>query len=101
MNALSKNIVEGLIGSLKNIKEDDHIRAVVLTGSGRSFCTGGDITSFPKGNSAALGRMYMQKIQSFIKEWSDLEKPVIAAVNDHRTGVDAFFEKRAPIFSGN
>lgn len=86
LNALSKNIVEGLIDSLKNIKEDNSIRAVILTGSGRGFCAGGDITSFPKGNSAALGRTYMQKMQTFIKEWSELEKPIIAVVNGYAVG---------------
>ncbi|WP_078428401.1 enoyl-CoA hydratase/isomerase family protein [Alkalihalobacterium alkalinitrilicum] len=87
MNALSKAIIEGLKSSLARIKEDPEIRAVVLTGSGRAFCAGGDIKEFPgDGNNAAISRDYMKFGLPFMADLAQLEKPVVAAVDGYAVG---------------
>lgn len=86
MNALSGGILSGLMEAVQKIKFNTDIRAVILTGSGRAFCAGGDITSFPGISSAASGRRAMQQTAAFVKDLSQLEKPVIAAVNGHAIG---------------
>ena len=44
VNQLSKHFVEDLAQALKAAYEDDDIKAMVLTGSGRNFIAGADIT---------------------------------------------------------
>jgi len=43
LNAINGDLMESLRDSLQRAKDDDEIRAVVITGSGRSFCSGGDV----------------------------------------------------------
>lgn len=85
-NALSSAIIEGLDHNLNSIIHDSSIRAVILTGNGKSFCAGGDIKGFSNVTTAASGRKYMQKHSHFLKELVNMEKPVIAAVNGFAIG---------------
>ena len=43
LNALNLELTSGLRDSLVHAAKDDSIRAVVITGSGRGFCAGGDL----------------------------------------------------------
>jgi 2-(1,2-epoxy-1,2-dihydrophenyl)acetyl-CoA isomerase len=86
LNALSGEIVEGLTNAIKAIKHDPAVRAVILTGNGKSFCSGGNIKSFSSVTSAASGRKYMLETGGFIKDLAELEKPVIAAVTGYAVG---------------
>src|SRR5439155_3334365 len=45
LNALSDQMMQGLSSSLHNAATDPNVGAVLLTGAGRSFCSGGDITA--------------------------------------------------------
>src|SRR5260370_8113042 len=46
LNALNYELVDSIVHALERIEEEKHIRAVVLTGSGRSFSAGADIHEF-------------------------------------------------------
>jgi 2-(1,2-epoxy-1,2-dihydrophenyl)acetyl-CoA isomerase len=86
LNSLSVEIVDGLTKSLRSIKHDPAVRAVILTGNGKAFCAGGNIKSFSSITSAASGRRYMHETGGFIKDLVQMEKPVIAAVNGYAVG---------------
>ena len=43
LNALDHALARGLLEALNQAAEDKTVRAVVLTGSGRGFCAGGDL----------------------------------------------------------
>jgi len=45
MNALTYGMIKGLISYFQEAEQDDTIRAVLLTGAGRAFCTGADLVS--------------------------------------------------------
>lgn len=45
LNALSDEIRSGLVASLQRLDADDAVGCIVLTGSGRGFCAGGDVKS--------------------------------------------------------
>jgi enoyl-CoA hydratase/carnithine racemase len=45
LNALSTPIIEGLLEALPRLAEDTEVGAIVLTGAGRAFCSGGDVKS--------------------------------------------------------
>jgi 2-(1,2-epoxy-1,2-dihydrophenyl)acetyl-CoA isomerase len=86
MNSLSREMVEGFSSSLMKIKKDPRIRAVVLTGSGKAFCAGGNIKGFPTEGSPILVREIMKNDFPFLLDLVHLEKPVIAAVNGYAVG---------------
>ncbi len=86
LNALTTSIKDGLSNSIAAIQHDPAVRAVILTGNGKAFSAGGNIKGFGNISSAAAGRKRMLEGTSFIKDLSEMEKPVIAAVNGYAIG---------------
>ncbi len=83
-NALSLEMREAFARALPELRADDGIKAVVLTGSGGHFCAGGDIKSIAQAHAQGLdafeGRARIRKIHQWYDALVDLEKPVISAV---------------------
>jgi len=78
-NAINRAMHEGLAAALREAGERE-IRAVVLTGAGRGFCSGQDLREFeslPGGVREALEQTYHPNVRAI----RALEKPVLAAVN--------------------
>lgn len=78
-NAVNRAMHDGLAAALADAA-DPGVRAVVITGAGRGFCSGQDLREFgtlPGGVRAALEETYHPNIRAI----RSLEKPVIAAVN--------------------
>ena len=85
LNALNRTVLEELFDVFNKIDADSNIRAVILTGAGRSFVAGADIVQMST-MTVAEGRAfaaYGQKVMNFIEK---TEKPVIAAVNGFALG---------------
>jgi 2-(1,2-epoxy-1,2-dihydrophenyl)acetyl-CoA isomerase len=53
LNALSDNIISGLLDNLRRAGTDESVGAVVVTGAGRGFCAGGDIGRMRERNEKA------------------------------------------------
>lgn len=82
-NALGAELAEGLREAVSGIAARSDLRAVLLTGRGRSFCVGGDINGFRSDLSAlsdSLGRSLSQ-LNATISQLADLPVPVVTAVN--------------------
>ena len=78
-NALNRAVHDGLREALAEATETD-VRAVVVTGAGRGFCSGQDLREFqslPGGVRQALEETYHPNIRAI----RALDKPVLAAVN--------------------
>ena len=92
LNAMTTELVQGLHDTLDDIALDPSVRVVVLTGSGRGFCAGLDLTGYGKApNSETLGRVQagfaVQKhISSLIPHMRSIPQPIIAAVNGAAAG---------------
>ena len=84
-NALSLPLRAALHSTLAAAMADADCRAIVLTGAGGHFCSGGDITSF-EGVTPATGRVRMQGIHAVVRLLIRGEKPVVAAVEGHAAG---------------
>ena len=51
-NALSRDMVQGLIGCLDRAEQDADVRSILLTGAGSAFCAGGDVKGMAAGRDA-------------------------------------------------
>jgi 2-(1,2-epoxy-1,2-dihydrophenyl)acetyl-CoA isomerase len=78
-NAINRAMHDGLAAALSEAA-DPEVRAVVVTGAGRGFCSGQDLRefeSFPGGVREALEQTYHPNVRAM----RALEKPLIGAVN--------------------
>lgn len=86
LNALNIKTVLELYDAFKQIKDDDEIRVVILTGSGeKSFVAGADISEFQKLTPDGA-REYAIRGQALLNLIERLGKPVIAAINGYALG---------------
>ena len=84
LNAFNQAMQAALAAGLKEARDPD-VRAVVITGAGRGFCVGQDLTEFREAPGDIGGRLrggYHPNILAL----RALEKPVIAAVNGPTAG---------------
>ena len=83
LNAINQAVHEGLATALKQARADE-IRAVVITGAGRGFCVGQDLTEFRE--SPDVAERLRNSYHPIVMAIRALEKPVIAAVNGAAAG---------------
>jgi enoyl-CoA hydratase/carnithine racemase len=79
-NSLHPDMVAQLSTALKSAEADSNINAVVITGAGRSFCAGLDL-SLLVGWNAEEKLAYLETVTSIFRLVWELPQPVIAAVN--------------------
>jgi enoyl-CoA hydratase len=85
LNAVNIETILELEDAVRRFGEDDTIAVIVITGEGKSFVSGSDISRLAEMDSLAA-REYSrvgQRVLSFIE---NVEKPVIAAVNGYALG---------------
>ncbi|MFL6110143.1 MAG: enoyl-CoA hydratase/isomerase family protein [Catenulispora sp.] len=95
LNAIDAAQRDRLISLLRRASADPQTRVVVLTATGRGFCTGADLR--PKPGSASspapgpgdVSRTIRDGAQALVAAVLDCEKPVIAAVNGIAAGIGA------------
>lgn len=92
LNAMTSELVEGLHRILDQIAIDPESRVVILTGAGKGFCAGLDLTGYgaaPHTNhlGAIQSSFAVQKhIASLISHMRSIPQPIIAAVNGAAAG---------------
>jgi 2-(1,2-epoxy-1,2-dihydrophenyl)acetyl-CoA isomerase len=84
LNAFNAAMHEALAAGLEEARAQD-VRAVVITGSGRGFCVGQDLTEFREA-AGDIGDRLRSNYHPNILAIRGLEKPVIAAVNGPAAG---------------
>jgi enoyl-CoA hydratase/carnithine racemase len=89
LNAFGGRMRQEIAEVIDDVCADPEVRVIVITGAGKAFCVGGDITEFVSGETKALSetspseRPAMSKI---VLALNRVEKPVIAAVNGVAAG---------------
>src|SRR5256886_13580306 len=89
LNAFNAELHRALGSGLKEAGEAD-VRAVVITGAGRGFCVGQDLTEFREA-PGDIGSRLRESYHPNILAIRALEKPVIAAVNGVAAGAGMSF----------
>src|SRR5256886_13787557 len=94
-NAMNPEMRQAFVEALARAAEEPDVRAVVLTGAGKAFCTGADLSGSRAATGAAAPpaagdtRRAMLPSQRVIRTLWDLEKPTLAAVNGVAAGLGA------------
>ena len=70
-------------------KNDNNIRAIVITGSGKAFCAGQDLGEATDPNGPKLQKIVNEHYNPIISKIRNIEKPIIAAVNGVAAGAGA------------
>jgi enoyl-CoA hydratase/carnithine racemase len=84
LNALSRKMTNSLVQAVDEIAQDDNIRVVILTGAGRGFCSGADVSAMlQRAELSAVSRFARAQVLGwpFFDCLPRLDKPVIAAIN--------------------
>jgi 2-(1,2-epoxy-1,2-dihydrophenyl)acetyl-CoA isomerase len=87
LNAYSEIMVHEILAALGDARDDDEIRAVIITGTGRGFCSGGDIGrdfQYPtryRGHRMESMLEMRENMHELVKFLQRVDKPTIAAVN--------------------
>jgi methylglutaconyl-CoA hydratase len=87
-NAMSGQMIDDLALAAERLAADDRVRAVILTGAGRSFCAGADLNWMRSqiDADAATRRAGALTLAEMLQSWNHLPKPVIARVQGNSFG---------------
>jgi len=81
-NAFDLEVREGIAQAVFEARDDDSVRAVVITGAEGVFCAGGDLRSLSEAKRPVFkDRDRIRRLHAWFRELVNLEKPVIAAVD--------------------
>jgi enoyl-CoA hydratase/carnithine racemase len=87
LNAITAELLEDLIRALNAANQDPAIRAILLTGAGRAFCSGDDLKDFESQlGSEPKVRAYIERIQDVSRCIILGDKPVIGAIHGWAVG---------------
>src|SRR5690349_4439409 len=94
LNAISTDLRSEVAAAVKDAHDDDGIRALVITGVGRGFCSGADLSAVASGVRGTLPEPTTQAGRldedGWVGRWAKMfhrfDKPVIAAVNGIAAG---------------
>jgi 2-(1,2-epoxy-1,2-dihydrophenyl)acetyl-CoA isomerase len=96
MNAIGALTRKQLGDAIKQVERDDAVRVVVLTGSGRAFCSGADVTEMAQGDGGMrtaedVGNVLRNEYMPMLTRLRTMPKPVIAAMNGPAVGIGASY----------
>jgi 2-(1,2-epoxy-1,2-dihydrophenyl)acetyl-CoA isomerase len=92
LNSFNGPMADALIAALRRAAEDDDVRAILLTGSGRAFSAGQDLGAVPSGDGKPmpdLGDLVRRQYNPIVHAIRTMEKPVVCAVNGVAAGAGA------------
>jgi enoyl-CoA hydratase len=79
LNALSPGIRQGLKEGFEEVEKDSEVKVAIVTGAGKTFCAGADISGFDFAPTAV--KAFLHDVFKALTIGENVSKPVIAAVN--------------------
>jgi len=89
LNAITRALALELQEQLLACDENENVRAVVLTGAGRAFCSGQDLSEFPKDQLPDFEKGLDENYNPLVRILKTIRKPVLCAVNGVAAGAGA------------
>ncbi|MGC9106312.1 MAG: enoyl-CoA hydratase/isomerase family protein [Thermoprotei archaeon] len=85
LNAINEKMVDELRQALTDLENNQDVRVIVITGTGKAFCAGADITQFTQLNGYTAWKFAKKgrELMDFIER---LSKPTIAMINGYALG---------------
>ena len=85
-NSLSLAMRDGLANAIHQAADDYTVRAIYITGSGRSFCAGGDFETLSKFNDPYSTHNRFRHNLAFLTQMIRMPKPIVMGVNGYAVG---------------
>jgi len=82
-NAINVELAEELLHALTRVRDEEGVKVVVLTGAGKSFCAGGDLSVLPTFNHYSVVDWMGRTGQDIVRAITENEKVVVAKVKGH------------------
>lgn len=89
LNALTVEMKQELLAALRSVARDPSVRAVVLTGAGRAFCTGQDLKERLEPGASPLAVELRERYSPIIRAMRALDQPIVGAINGVAAGAGA------------
>ncbi len=93
LNAMNDQAFKEICHALEQVEKDDKTRVLIITGAGRAFCAGADLTPGPDGERLIdeqhpeVVRLDLRRLQAMTRQVRRMNKVVIAMVNGVAVGV--------------
>lgn len=84
-NPLNIELIEALHAAIEGVRDDETVRAAILTGTGKCFCAGLDVKAVPEYSPEQMRRLITGINRMCLSMYSML-KPLVAAVDGHAIG---------------
>jgi 2-(1,2-epoxy-1,2-dihydrophenyl)acetyl-CoA isomerase len=99
LNAFTARMHEELHAALQQVRAEETVRALLITGSGRGFCAGQDLNerAMSDGAQVELGSALEKSYNPMVRGLRDLHMPVLCAVNGVAAGAGCNFALAADI----
>ena len=86
LNAFNEKMTTEMAEALRDAERDASVRAIMITGAGRGFCSGQDLRDRAGTSSFSFVESLRRRYNPFIAKLLTIEKPVLAAVNGVAAG---------------
>jgi 2-(1,2-epoxy-1,2-dihydrophenyl)acetyl-CoA isomerase len=88
-NSFNREMALELQNELDNAENNELVRSIVLTGTGKAFCAGQDLAEAIDPNGPGIEKIVREHYNPIILKIRKIEKPIIAAVNGVAAGAGA------------
>jgi len=89
-NSFNRTMALGFLEVLEDCQNNDEVRALVISGTGKAFCAGQDLKEITeKTNNLGFKQILEEQYNPIIKKLCDIQKPIVAAVNGVAAGAGA------------
>jgi len=85
-NSMDGEVMPAFLDIIGQVKEEPDLRCLVITGSGKSFCSGADFKSTPFDNVTNLPHELVMGVYETFLKIQEIRIPTIAAMNGHAIG---------------
>jgi enoyl-CoA hydratase/carnithine racemase len=91
LNAFDSAMIDELNEALEHAHDDDRVYVVLLTGAGRGFCSGADVSDMGGERNKTESTVRLFKVQNVVRKLLHGEKPTVGAVNGPALGAGCDF----------